>query len=109
MTELREVLDFIQNDATESDLNSIYEMGKIRTRSLRTQQAALIASTVKPGDKVRLSGLSPKYLNGEVAKVVSVEGSKLAIQFEYYIGKFAPEQTVRVPASCTTVVTEESA
>lgn len=104
MTTIGEVLTFIASEATEGDITAIYEMAKTRAKTLRNVQAATNAATLKPGDKVRLSGLSPKYMNGEVVEVVSINGSKIRVKTDHVIGRIWEGEPFGVPASCATKV-----
>lgn len=92
-------------DADQSDLDLLVTALNARRKALHAQAEIESASTLKPGDRVRLSDLSPRYLNGLTAVVKQRSpGSgrvKFVVEFE---NEFAAGprfgSTVTVPASC---------
>jgi hypothetical protein len=63
-TTLSDVLGFISSTATTEDLAAISPLMNERRKILAKVEASLNKAVLVPGTKVRLSGLSPKYLNG---------------------------------------------
>lgn len=104
MTTIAEVLSFIASEATDGDLDAIFAMSKKRHRTLRDVKAATNATTLAAGDKVRLSGLSPKYMNGEIVEVVEVVGVKIRVKSDHTIGRIWAGEPFTIPASCATKV-----
>lgn len=67
-----DVAEFITGSATEEDLDDVISAVNTRKRTLRD----LRAMEVKPGAKVTLTDLSPKYLNGLSGVVHSTMGGR---------------------------------
>jgi hypothetical protein len=68
-----------------------------RRRQLRSETA----SSLRPGDKVRLHGIRPKYLNGRVVTVGHVNVKTITVQDPAEVGsRFANSRTVRIPIKC---------
>ena len=73
-----DVIAFIVARADDTDLANIIGAVNARRKTLRT----IAAASVKPGLKVTLSGLSPKYLNGLTGTVKSVEGQRCTVTLD---------------------------
>jgi len=60
--------------------------------------------TLTPGTKVRLRGLSPKYLNGQTGVIAAVprRGSRIKVTLDNPVGRFS--KTISPPASCVAVI-----
>jgi len=66
------IIAFIVSEDTESQLDQVTNAVRQRQRALRTVQAA----AVRVGAQVRISGLSPKYLNGLEGLVETITRSR---------------------------------
>jgi hypothetical protein len=75
MTDLPGVVGFILSEATESDIDRIYDAAKQRSKALR----AIRAATISVGAEVETTNLSPKYLNGLRGKVQSITGQRAVL------------------------------
>lgn len=100
-TTLRDVIAFIQK-ATSDDLDRIVTAWKVRSKTVRAEEAALNAATLSKGDQVVTKGLSPKYLNGLVCTVIRIDGSKILVDSGFPQGRYGQE--LLVPASCLEAV-----
>jgi hypothetical protein len=66
-----ETVRFITTEATNDDLDLIFEAFKSRRKTLRANLALVNQAALTPGTRVETFGLSPKYLNGLHATVVA--------------------------------------
>lgn len=105
-TTLADVLGFVLNEATESDMDRIMGAWKTRRKTLAAENLA----TVKVGDRVRLAGLSPKFLNGATGVVTGINQTTVAFKVDDTAPQRvkdrlgAPWQDARVPAGCVEVI-----
>lgn len=105
MTTIQDVLDFVALHADQPDIENIWAACKRRQKYLRDNRAASNAASLRPGDRVRLSGLSPKYLNGLTGEVVDVlGGTKVQVKLFDGTNRFQAGIPYTVPASCLTKV-----
>lgn len=110
MTTLNDVLTFINSNATRADIEAIFDIGNNRIRTLHKQEAAVNAATFKPGDKVQLCGLSPKYLNGCKGVIESRRngsGFVVKLNAEHEFSRAWTRSingVLQVPASCVEAV-----
>lgn len=99
-TRWSDVVDYVVG-CTDSEVQLLYGLLRERQKTLRSIAAATAAATIKVGDKVRLRGISPKYLNGATGTVVPGGGAaKFLVQLDQAIGKFPAALPLTVPASC---------
>lgn len=79
----------------DDDLDGISGAINDRRRSLRATQSRLVFHTLKPGDKVRLVNLRPKYLVGEIATVVRKNQTRVVVTLDNptLSGRFRGEVT----------------
>jgi hypothetical protein len=75
---LSEVLSYIYSQTTPEDVSTIFQACKERNRLLNSVRAA----SVTKGSKVKLTGLSPKYLNGLKGEVTEITGAKCVIHLD---------------------------
>jgi hypothetical protein len=75
-------------------------------RRAHDAQGRVNAATINVGDTVRLSGLKPAYLNGQLVKVTGLVPGRGKINVSGEFITPVPRQSpfVTVPASCCTVV-----
>lgn len=71
--------------AYDDQIDAITDAARSRRNALRTAQA----HTLKEGDVVVLSGLSPKYINGKRATVVAVKRTRVTVIPVEPVGKFS--------------------
>lgn len=81
----------------DDQIDAIAEAARSRRNALRTAQA----HTLKEGDVVVLSGLSPKYINGKKATVVAVKRTRVTVSPVEPVGKF--RGLCDVPLTCITL------
>lgn len=106
MTSATSVIAAIARGELDSDLDTIIETATNR----RKTAARNIASLLKSGDRVRLSGIRPKALDGAMGTVDRVERTRVAVvidkEFARGAGRFATSITMgiplRVPNTCLT-------
>jgi hypothetical protein len=88
------------------DLGLVLDAYKARMKYVREASSRQAAATIKVGDKIRLSGLRPKYLNGLTGVVVSRNGDKFSVAFDdeskWASGRYGDQVTV--PAATLTVI-----
>lgn len=74
-------------------------------RQRKKVQGDINLMTLTPGTKVRLRGLSPKYLNGQTGVIADgrQRGKRLNVKLDHPVGKFR-SGIVTPPASCVEVV-----
>lgn len=94
---------------SETELKSVMEAVKARRKTLSVITASVVLSEVKVGDRVKLTGLSPKYLNDCHAKVESIGGDEIGITledgwFETRARQRFGNRTIRVKPQCVRVV-----
>jgi hypothetical protein len=77
-TSLSDVLSYVRNQSTRSDLDAIQDAIK----AARPRLAAEAAAKLSVGTEVTISGLSPKYLNGLRGNVVSIRGQRFDLQLD---------------------------
>jgi len=82
----------------DSELEAILEAVHQRRKLMRGASKAVAMVSLKIGDKVRLKGLSPKYVNGSTAKIVDKKRTKLVVVLDTPVGRF--KGRVTVPADC---------
>lgn len=72
-----------------------------RRKAVRAQARDINLTSFKVGDKVRLKGLSPKYLNGTVATITGKKSTRFVVQMPLSpnLRKWSGS-TPTVPAGC---------
>jgi len=99
MTTISEVIAFITDEATTDDLALIFPA--FRTR--QTRLANVRAADVKIGAKVKLTNLSPNYLNGNTGTVKTITGARATVQLDgpsaqkLYGTKWGPSEFAEKP------------
>ena len=79
-----DIIDAIQTGQCDDSLGLITAEVKAR----RAAKARSTSATLAIGDRVRLVGISPKYLNGVECTFQGHKNSKLTVQLDERIGKF---------------------
>lgn len=103
MSTLQTVIAGIYEIDSMDDLNRVWDAAKDRQKSLRARDAAVAASSIKVGDKVRLKDISPKFLCGAVVEVTKIDGKTISVKPNNETHWRASERLShggRVPASC---------
>lgn len=76
-TTYKDVLAYVQNEATTDQVRQLVAAGNDRIRRLRQLAGVDTANALRPGDEIETYGLTPKYLNGLTGTFVrSVTGGK---------------------------------
>lgn len=101
---MSDVAEKIIKGELDSELETIISAIKERRKIVQTAKAFNVITKVKQGDKVRLKGLSPKYLNGNVAEVIKPNQKSVQCFFPETIGKYIKNVPFNVPASCLEIV-----
>jgi len=92
------VVEQIINGDLDGELDSIKEALRQRRKLKSSQKTAMAMITINVGDIVVLKNLTPKYVNGERAKVVKKNRTKFQVKLDKPVGRFGT--LVTVPASC---------
>jgi hypothetical protein len=53
-----------------------------------------------PGDRVRIRGIRPAYLNGLHGTVTGTRNSRISVRLDQSVGRFSGTFPLAVPASC---------
>lgn len=109
MTTFAEVLAFVGNEATDSQVRAIWDAGNARMKHVRSLAAAENLGNLQPGQTVRLQGLKPKYLNGLTGTVQAIEGSRIRVKLDdvsaLAAGRYVQfDHTLLAPASAVSLV-----
>jgi hypothetical protein len=91
----------IQNGDFDHSIGAIITAAKARKDMLSHVQAMATGARLKHGDRVILSGLSPKYINGTCAIVQAVNRTRVVVVPERPVGRFTGQCTV--PLTCVTL------
>lgn len=96
------------SEMDSNDLDQVIKAVKDRHKVLLTIQASTTLSTVRVGDRVELTGLSPKYLNGCKAEVKAI-GTEISIVlengwFEQRAREKFAGRVIRVKPQCVKVI-----
>ena len=111
MTTWGDIVTAIQDGSVDDDLEALAEVVRLRRKELHDREARINQFTLKPGARVRLKGLSPKYLNGLEGEIVvdplgqSRRGkSRLAVKLDRpeLAGRYG--SIVRPPANCVEAI-----
>jgi hypothetical protein len=105
---LDELLDQIESLDSEDDMRLVFDACRTAQRNLRDAKAQAARQTLKRGDKVKLTGLSPKYLNGLTGTIVArPTGKRIEVKLDSpgMAGRYAPsgDRPMRVPLTCVEV------
>jgi hypothetical protein len=107
-TNFTDVISYITLHATSEEARRINKAATERVKLLGKMEGSLMASLLKPGDKVTLSGLSPKYLNGMTATVKEAAQGRetkvtVVLDDEHRATRYGT-RPVKVPAQCLTKI-----
>jgi ribosomal protein L21E len=86
--------------ADEEELEQLNDQVRRRYQVMRAQKATNALRTFKVGDRVRLTGLKPKYINGARGLIMGRRQTKFEVLVDEgtYTGRFG--RLVTVPAVC---------
>lgn len=109
---LKDVVTFIITDSsvnTDETLNALWTAVRERQRLNRANSTAIAKATLRIGDVVSVSGISPKYLNGMTGRIVAFNKTRSRADIEivdnrndYRVAKGARKHGY--PVQCLTVV-----
>lgn len=78
-----EILVAIARGDLDSDLPQLSEALRERRKVVRSQQEAVVAAALQPGDRVRFNGVvNPRYLQGVQATVVSKKQKRVVVNVD---------------------------
>lgn len=98
--------NIIDGNYSVDSLASIADAVRTAQDLIKQQTAAKMKATLKIGDKVKLTGLRPKTINGLVATVVGMRQTRVNVDMpdDYNAGRWSGVKGVRVPLSCVVKV-----
>lgn len=79
-------------------LSDIIRAAQERKKALEAIALHTLRQDLSPGDRVRVSGLSPKYCNGRTAVVEQINRTRVVVRPEQPYKRFSG--IVTVPLSC---------
>jgi hypothetical protein len=92
----------------QEDLNRVYDAACKREKELRAQHTQEVVASLRIGDRVRLQGVSPQYLNGLEGTVASLpqDGSvPVKLDHPQLARRYAsPDGILRARAETLTVI-----
>ena len=98
MTLQRAFIQDIYSGAYDDDLDEIVKAISERRKIISLQRAVDNLSTLAIGDRVKLTNISPKYMNNRPATIIGFDGRKIKVDMGMRIGKYA--QVLTVDSSC---------
>lgn len=106
MTKTEIVKAILDGQFSAQDLLDIGNATRDARKFASEKEARVLKHTLKAGDKVRLSNLRPKYINGAVVEVEKVNQTRVEVKFgdSYAYGKYRNSTGVTVPLTCITPV-----
>jgi hypothetical protein len=103
-TALTDVIAWTLNQATRDDLERVIGAVKQRRQILGQITAAAVAVDAR----VKLTGLSPRYLNDRTGKVTAIRGQRGDVELDeeiYARGRYFGEKTLPgVPLQCLQLI-----
>jgi len=96
-------IDALASGAFDDQLEVITQAAAGRKRLL----ADMLAGSLKNGDMVQLHSLSPKYMNGIVARVAETPRgakAKIKVVLDEPQGRFPAGEVIRIPRTCVDLV-----
>lgn len=82
MTTLSDVLAYVTSTATADECEAIFDTCRDRVKALHDINARANAASLNVGDKVRLIGISPKYLNGCKAVIDAKRNGRFVVKLD---------------------------
>ena len=91
---VRDIVSEVLAGNLDDDLR--YLSGVIRDRKdMLTQR---VAASLRPGDSIKITNISPKYMIGATAKIIRVNRKRAVVELDNPTGRFMGEITV--PLAC---------
>ncbi len=100
--DIKEVLRYIK-DADAEDLELISPAVIRRQVELKNERVYRLMGQLNKGDRVRLRGIKPKYMNGQEGIFQAALGNKASVLMDRSTPRFG--RTPRVPLTCLEKVT----
>ena len=97
------IVSDIINGKLDADLEQLISAAVARRKIIKATKATETLHQISVGQSVRLQGVKPAYMNGQVGKVVDKAGAKFVVQIGAGAGRFSGDN-IRVPASCVELV-----
>jgi hypothetical protein len=98
MTKFFEVTEAIENGELDEYLHDLSSALKKRSDLIREAQADINRAAITVGSRVKLTGIKPRYMDGEWATVVKVNQTRAVVNLDNERGKWRGDITV--PLSC---------
>ena len=105
------ILTDIVSGAYDNELESIRDAVHKRRELVEDQEAAILLSKIKAGDKVRLKNINPKYLAGTICTVtprqlkMNKKSNKVYVTLDKPVRRYSGG--MRVPVTCIELVEGE--
>ena len=101
-TRLCDVLHAVRQGQFDDDINDLIDTLVDRRKAVRAKRATDMKSSLSVGDKVFVSNVSPKYLEGITATVVDIprRGKKVLVRLSETIRHWTEGTEVNIAASC---------
>jgi hypothetical protein len=98
--------NIIDGNFSVSDLANISDAVRSAQDLAKQQTAAKMKATLKIGDKVKLTGLRPKSINGLIATVAGMRRTRVNVDMpkDYRAGRWSEAKGIGVPLSCVVKV-----
>lgn len=92
-----DVLAAIFDGVMDDDFDALIDAYKSRVRTVRENKGRLNALTIKPGDRVQITNISPKYLDGleGVVLTASVGSGRGKPRFDVKVDRMPRQGTSR--------------
>jgi hypothetical protein len=89
-----------KSELNTEDLELIYDACKAKSRAI----ARLMVRSLKPGDKVRVGNIRPKYMAGTTGVVLETRETKIEVLMDegQYLGRFG--RKIIIPAASLSVI-----
>lgn len=89
-----------KSELNTEDMLVIFEACKAKQKSI----ARMMVRTLKPGDRVRIGSIKPRYMEGVTGQVVECRETKIEIEIDegQYTGRFG--RKLIVPASSLSII-----
>ena len=98
------ISDVINSLTTREEITLAYSLLKARSNTVNILTSASTVANITNGTRVKLQGLSPKYVNGKTGTVMSIKGLKIQIRLDESIGRFSKAVPVTVSAASVTII-----
>jgi hypothetical protein len=93
------VTDILSGNISTEDINRISRAIQGRREMDKHRTIALNKANFDEGDKVILTGLRPKYLNGHIVTILNIRNVKAEVQMPMNANKYSNRKVI-VPLNC---------